>query len=62
MQVIDYVEQEDGSAIVTFDMTEEEKVLLIESAIIIGLIEGIKLVEKERIKECQDLAKSTSNT
>ena len=62
MQVIDYVEQEDGSAIVTFDMTEEEKILLIESAIIIGLIEGIKLVEKERIKECQDLAKSTSNT
>ena len=62
MQVIDYVEQEDGSAIVTFDMTEEEKVFLIESAIIIGLIEGIKLVEKERIKECQDLAKSTSNT
>lgn len=62
MQVIDYVEQEDGSAIVTFDMTEEEKILLIESAIIIGLTEGIKLVEKERIKECQDLAKSTSNT
>ena len=62
MQVIDYVEQEDGSALVTLDMTEEEKFLLIESAIIIGLIEGIKLVEKERIKECQDLAKSTSNT
>ena len=43
-------------------MTEEEKILLIESAIIIGLTEGIKLVEKERIKECQELAKSTSNT
>ena len=62
MQVIDLVEQEDGSAIVTIDMTAEEKFLLIESAIIIGLTNGIQLAKQERIEECLESVQSTSNT
>ena len=62
MQVIDLVEQEDGSAIVTIDMTAEEKFLLLESAIIIGLTHGIQLAKQERIDECLESAQSTSNT
>ena len=57
MQVIDLVEQEDGSAIVTIDMTAEEKHMLLESAVIIGLTHGIKLAEQERIEECRDSVK-----
>lgn len=62
MQVIDLVEQEDGSAIVTIDMTAEEIFLLLESAIIIGLTNGIQLAKQERIEECLESVQSTSNT
>lgn len=55
-------ENEDGSATVELDMTADEVASLIQSAVIIGLTEGLKLVEQERIKECQESAQSTSNT
>ena len=62
MQILSMKENEDGSATVEFDMTADEVASLIQSAVIIGITEGLKLVEKERMKECQDLAQSTSNT
>ena len=62
MQILSMKENEDGSATVEFDMTADEVASLIQSAVIIGITEGLKLVEKERIKECQELAQSTSNT
>ena len=62
MQIVDLVELEDGSAIVTIDMTAEEKHMLLESAVIIGLTHGIQLAKQERIDECLESAQSTSNT
>ena len=62
MEVEKIEEQPDGSAIATLYLSAEEVSSLIQSAVIIGLTEGLKLVEKERIKECQELAQSTSNT
>ena len=62
MKILSMKENEDGSATVEFDMTADEVASLIQSAVIIGITEGLKLVEKERMKECQDLAQSTSNT
>ena len=62
MQILSMKENEDGSATVEFDMTADEVASLIQSAVIIGITEGLKLVEKERMKECQELAQSTSNT
>ena len=62
MKILSMKENDDGSATVEFDMTADEVASLIQSAVIIGITEGLKLVEKERMKECQDLAQSTSNT
>lgn len=62
MQILSMKENEDGSATVELDMTADEVASLIQSAVIIGITEGLKLVEKERMKECQELAQSTSNT
>jgi hypothetical protein len=54
LKIEELVEHEDGSATVIVEMTLDEKALLIESAIRIGLIEGIKLVEEKRLKELDE--------
>ena len=51
MEVINIVEQEDGSAIIELEMTAEEKHHLMESAFIIGLTEGLKLVVEKKVNE-----------
>ena len=41
MNVIDEVEHEDGSATYTFEMTEEERRIMVEQGILWGLVAGI---------------------
>lgn len=56
---------EDGSALIELDLSSEELQALIQAAVTIGLVEGVKLVEQNKLKElkeCQELAQSTSNT
>ena len=60
MEIVSIEEQEDGSAIVGFDMTAEEVKALLQSAVVIGLTEGLKLAEKERMKELHDLQSETN--
>lgn len=62
MMVKNWTEYEDGSALLSIDLSPEEIQALIQAAVTIGLTEGLKLVEKERIKQCLELAPSTSNT
>lgn len=65
MQIVSMTEQEDGSALVEIDFSPEELQALLQSAVTIGLVEGLKLVEQNKLKElkeCQDSAQSTSNT
>ena len=65
MQIVSMTEQEDGSALVGIDFSPEELQALLQSAVTIGLVEGLKLVEQNKLKElkqCQDSAQSTSNT
>ena len=50
MEVKEMKEQADGSAILVLDLSPEEINSLIQSAIVIGLCEGLKLVEKERVE------------
>jgi len=65
MQVISMTEMEDGSAVVELDMSPDEMRSLLEYAVCMGLVEGLKLLQKqklEELKECQESAQSTSNT
>ena len=65
MMVKNLTEYEDGSALLSIDLSSEEIQALIQAAVTIGLTEGIKLVEQNKLKElkkCLDLAQSTSNT
>ena len=54
MKVKEIEENEDGSATVTFDITPEEVRMLLDSAIVIGLIEGLKLAKEKKIKEFEN--------
>lgn len=54
MKVREIEENEDGSATVTFDITPEEVRMLLDSAIVIGLIEGLKLAKEKKIKEFEN--------
>lgn len=47
MDVLSIEEQEDGSAIVTMEMTEEENNLLVEYAVVNLLREHIERIENE---------------
>ncbi len=65
MMVKNLTEMEDGSALIELDLSPEEIQALIQSAVTIGLTEGIKLVEQNKLKElkeCQESAQSKSNT
>jgi hypothetical protein len=65
MKVISITEMEDGSAVVELDMSPDEMRSLLEYAVCMGLIEGLKLLQKqklEELKECPASAQSTSNT
>ena len=54
MIVESLIEHEDGSATLQLDMSPEEVHLLIESAVRIGLIRGLKMAEEADIKEFLD--------
>ena len=65
MMIKNLTEMEDGSALIELDLSSEELQALIQAAVTIGLTEGIKLVEQNKLKElkeCQESAQSTSNT
>ena len=50
MMVNKLIEHEDGSATVEFDMTQQEVTEVMEIALRVGLIRGLKLVEAEEMK------------
>ena len=54
MMVEKLIEHEDGSATLQLDMSPEEVHLLIESAVRIGLIRGLKMAEEADMKEFLD--------
>ena len=54
MMVESLIEHEDGSATLQLDMSPEEVRLLIESAVRIGLIRGLKMAEEADMKEWMD--------
>lgn len=65
MQVISMTEMTDGSTVVELDMSSDEMRSLLEYAICMGLVEGLKLLQKqklEELEECQESVQSTSNT
>lgn len=51
MRVTKVIEHKDGSATIKFDVNKEELSQLLESAIRIGLLEGLKLVDEQRVQE-----------
>ena len=55
MMVENLIEHEDGSATVEFDMTPQEVMQVMESALRIGLIKGLKLAEAEEMKGFKDV-------
>ena len=54
MMVKNLIEHEDGSATVEFDMTPQEVMQVMESALRIGLIRGLQLTESEEMKGFKD--------
>ena len=54
MMVESLIEHDDGTATMMVNMSAEETRQLIESAVRIGLIEGLKMAEDKRMKEWQD--------
>ena len=54
MMVKNLIEHEDGSATVEFDMSPQEVIQVMESALRIGLIKGLQLVEAEEMKGFKD--------
>jgi len=54
MMVKNLIEHEDGSATVEFDMTQQEVMQVMENALRIGLIKGLKLAETEEMKGFKD--------
>ena len=54
MMVKNLIEHEDGSATVEFDMTQQEVMEVMEIALRVGLIRGLKLVEAEEMKGLKD--------
>ncbi len=57
MTVSDLVEHEDGSATVTFDINVEEMKAIMTSALTIGLIEGLRMVQQKLEKELDENSK-----
>lgn len=65
MKILSITETEDGSAVVELDMSSDEMRSLLEYAVCMGLVEGLKLLQKQKLKEleeCQESVQSTSNT
>ena len=54
MMVKNLIEHEDGSATVEFDMTQQEVMEVMEIALRIGLIKGLRLAEAEEMKGFKD--------
>ena len=53
MEIISVEEQEDGSALVQVDFTADEIQKLIETALIIGLTEGLIKMKEEKLNDLQ---------
>ena len=51
MEIISVKEHEDGSATYTFDMTEQERNSLLQSALLMSLTEGAKLLVEKKLNE-----------
>ena len=51
MEIISVKEHEDGSATYTFDMTEQERNALLQSALLMGITEGVKLLVEKKLNE-----------
>ena len=51
MQILSVEEQEDGSALVQCDFTADEIQKLIETALIIGLTEGLIKMKEEKLND-----------
>ena len=51
MEIISVKEHEDGSATYTFDMTEQERNALLQSALLMSLTEGAKLLVEKKLNE-----------
>ena len=49
MKVIDEVEHEDGSATYTFDLTEEERIIMTQQGILWSIIAGATGVTPEQV-------------
>ena len=49
MKIIDEIEHEDGSATYTFDMTEEERILMTQQGILWSIIAGATGVTPEQV-------------
>lgn len=54
MMVKNWTEYEDGSALLSIDLSPEEIQALIQAAVTIGLTEGLKLVEQNKLKELKE--------
>ena len=48
-------EMEDGSAVVELDMSPDEMRSLLEYAVCMGLVEGLKLLQKQKLLQQQKL-------
>ena len=53
MEILSVEEQEDGSMLVQVDFTAEEIHKLLESAVIIGLTEGLIKMKEEKLNDLQ---------
>ena len=53
MEILSVEEQEDGSALVQCDFTADEIQKLIETALIIGLTEGLIKMKEEKLNDLQ---------
>lgn len=51
MEIISVEEQEDGSALIQVNLTAEEIHKLLESAIVIGLTEGLIKMKEEKLND-----------
>ncbi len=61
MDVLKIEEQEDGSAIITLNMTQKENDMLVEHAVIDILKKQIERMDNKNKKECFDCGEEVNN-
>lgn len=55
MEILDIKDRDDGSAIISFELNEEEKNALIRMGILTAIIDGVKMVHDAKIEEIKRL-------